>query len=136
MGQPVPVGPLPWSVQSTIPFSFTTSDGYAVTGTVAANDAGLPTVPLTWDSSTSSYVISHDFLASYAESTSPITTDPNTGCIAVQTHPTSWSLSGIQGRALFGYQFSPSNAVGGKVVPLDNNQMAAITESLTCSAAW
>jgi hypothetical protein len=45
-------------------------------------------------------------------------------------------LSGIQGRALFGYQFSPSNAVGGKVVPLDNNQMAAITASLTCSAAW
>src|ERR1035438_4195671 len=64
MGQPVPVGPLPWSVQSTIPFSFTTSDGYAVSGTVAANDTGLPTVPLTWDSSTSSYVISHDFLAS------------------------------------------------------------------------
>jgi hypothetical protein len=136
MGQPVPVGPLPWSVQDTIPFTFTTSDGYTVSGTVAPNDAGLPTVPLTWDSSTSSYLISHDFLASYAEGMSPIATDPNTGCIAVQTNPSLWSLSGIQGRALFGYEFNPSNAVGGKVVPLDNNQMAAASASLACSASW
>lgn len=121
--------PIPWSVQKQIPVSINYGDT-----TYDWLPNGTP------DGNYQRFIQIHDYQAAWAEKNSPIGTNATTGCIDVESNPISVYISPY-GDGFFGMpsgysSFLSNNTISVNAVrllPLDNNQLAAITAAAACS---